>query len=150
MATPPLRRSWPVTLPAVHWAGLLWLVTLAGFIVVATLPGALDQLAFTPSAMTLRPWTVLSYLFAHTGPLSLSLALDLAALLLLAPRSSAARAGGGSSAGSTPWDVIDLDALHETNREGVEVLLHRARELGPTHLRPADRELLDRRPPRRN
>ena len=45
---------------------------------------------------------------------------------------------------TTPWDVIDVDSLHEVNREGVEILLRRARELGPTHLSPADRELLDR------
>ena len=45
---------------------------------------------------------------------------------------------------TTPWDVIVLNALHEANRAGVEVLLLRARELGPTHLSPADRELLDR------
>jgi membrane associated rhomboid family serine protease len=45
---------------------------------------------------------------------------------------------------STPWDSIDLDSLHEVNRSVVEVLLLRARELGPTHLSPAERELLDR------
>ena len=45
---------------------------------------------------------------------------------------------------STPWDVIDLDSLHMVNRAVVEVLLDRARALGPTHLSRADQELLDR------
>jgi membrane associated rhomboid family serine protease len=261
MATPPLRRSWPVTLPAIQGAGLLGVATLAGFILVSALPGALGQLALTPSELTLRPWTALSYPFVHTGLLPLSL--NLAALLLLAPGLER-RSGGvrllawfvaGTLAGAalslllpsapllgsgpalvgiavglacrgqqmtlpplgakarwlgialaaaallpqvtptpdgsvrmaligalvaaglgmgrsrtpmverqvelpnshfnppgvhhevrmtTPWDVIDVDALHEANREGVEGLLLRARELGPTHLSPADRELLDR------
>ncbi len=262
MATPPLRRSWPITLPTVHWAGLLVLATVAGFIVVTALPRAVDLLALAPSELTVRPWTLLSYPFVHTGPLPLLL--NLAALVLLAP--GLERSGGGArllawfGAGTlaggaisllqpaapllgsgpallgvamglawrgpdevthsplgamgrwlgtalaaaallpgvtaspdgtfrfaligalvatalvmgrsgkpaverrielpnshynppgvhhevrvtTPWDVIDLDALHEANRAGVEVLLHRARELGPTHLSPADRELLDR------
>ncbi len=262
MATPPLRRSWPVTLPAVHCAGLLALATGAGFILVTALPAAFDHLALTPSALTVRPWTVLSYPFVHTGPLPLLL--NLSALVLLASglERSAGGArllawfGAGTLAGgavsllepaapllgsgpallgvamglawhppnettppplgakgrwlgtalavaallpgvttspdgtirmaligalvatalvrarprpptverrielpnshynppgvqhpvtmTTPWDVIDLDALHEANREGVEVLLNRARVLGPTHLSPADRELLDR------
>jgi membrane associated rhomboid family serine protease len=262
MGTPPLRRSWPVTLPAIQGAGLLGVATLAGFILVSALPGALGQLALTPSELTLRPWTVLSYPFVHTGLLPLSL--DLVALLLLAP--GLERGSGGArllawfAAGTlggaalslllgsapllgsgpalvgiavglawrgpeqktlsplgtkarwlgialavaallpqvtptldgsvrvaligalvaaglgmgrsrtpmverrvelpnshfnppgvhhevrmtTPWDVIDVDALHEANREGVEGLLLRARELGPTHLSAADRELLDR------
>ena len=45
---------------------------------------------------------------------------------------------------ATPWDAIDLEALHEVNRPLVEVLLARARELGPSHLSPTERELLDR------
>ncbi|MFN0178932.1 MAG: rhomboid family intramembrane serine protease [Gemmatimonadales bacterium] len=262
MATPPLRRSWPVALPAVQWAGLLGLAALAGFIMVSALPGALGQLAFDPSELTLRPWTALSYPFVHTGLLPLSL--DLAALLLLAPGLERGVGGArllgwftvGTLAGAalalllqsgplvgsgpalvgmavglawrgpeqvalsplglkgrwlgtalavaallppvtpsldgpvrvaligalvaaalgmgrtkppmverrvelpnshfsppgvhhevtmkTPWDVIDLDALHEVNRGGVEALLVRARELGPTYLSAADRELLDR------
>ncbi len=258
MATPPLRRSWPVTIPALQVAGLLGLATVAGFILLAALPGALGQLALTPAEIATRPWTAFSYPFVHTG--LLPLALDLGALLLLAPglergaggaRMLAWFAGGtlvgaalallfptapllgtgpalaGVAIGSawrpaeqttaaagrwlgivlaiaallprmsgspdgpmrwaliatlvtaglamgrtrkpkverqvelpnshfnppgvhhevrmtTPWDVIDLDQLHEANREGVEVLLRRARELGPTHLGAADRELLDR------
>ncbi|MGE0554258.1 MAG: rhomboid family intramembrane serine protease [Gemmatimonadales bacterium] len=45
---------------------------------------------------------------------------------------------------STPWDEIDLEALHEVNREAVMVVLRKARELGPTHLTPSEREFLDR------
>lgn len=45
---------------------------------------------------------------------------------------------------ATPWDSIELEALHEVNRSVVEVLLARARDLGPGHLSPGDRELLDR------
>jgi hypothetical protein len=45
---------------------------------------------------------------------------------------------------ATPWDAINLAALHEVNRPLVEVLLARARELGPDHLSPTERELLDR------
>jgi len=45
---------------------------------------------------------------------------------------------------STPWDEIDLDALHEVNREAVAVVLRKARELGPTHLTPSECEFLDR------
>jgi membrane associated rhomboid family serine protease len=44
----------------------------------------------------------------------------------------------------TPWDAIDLGSLHEVNREVVERLLDRARVLGPDHLTPGERELLDR------
>ena len=260
MATPPLRRSWPVTLPAPQGAGLLGLALVGGFILVTALPGALDQLTLTRSEVALRPWTVLTYPFAHGGLLPLSL--DLIALLLLAPGLEREVGGarllgwflGGTLAGAalslllspgpllgtgpalaavafasarggsdpaarpgarawlgivlaiaallpwattnpdgtvrvvliaaligaglamtrsrkparierrvelpnshfnppgvhhevrmtTPWDVIDVDSLHEVNREGVEILLRRARELGPTHLSPADRELLDR------
>jgi membrane associated rhomboid family serine protease len=262
MATPPLRRSWPVTLPAVHWAGLLGVAIVAGLILVTAFPGVFPQLALTPAEVPLRPWTVLSYPFAHIG--LLPTLLDLAALWLLAPglERSAGGArllawfGAGSLAGaalallapsaplsgagpalfgvavglaargpdqaalsplgtkgrwlgialaiaallprvsaapdgivraaligglvaaglalgrsrkaraerqvelpnshfnppgvrhevtiSTPWDVIDLDSLHDVNRAVVEVLLQRARELGPTYLSPADQELLDR------
>jgi membrane associated rhomboid family serine protease len=45
---------------------------------------------------------------------------------------------------STPWDSVDLESLHEVNRAVVETLLQRARALGPSHLSPADRDLLDR------
>ncbi len=257
----PLRRSWPVTLPAVPGAGLLVLATVIGFIVVTAVPATGDRLALTLSDLTARPWTALSYPFVQTGPLPL--VLNLAALALLATgleRGSGGLRllvwfGAGTLAGTalallqpaaplvgsgpallgvalglaservdaavsplgtrgrwlgtalavaallpgvtpypdstirgaliagllatlvmgrskkspaverrielpnshynppgvhhevqltTPWDVIDLDALHEANREGVEVLLHRARELGPTHLSPSERELLDR------
>ena len=262
MATPPLRRTWPVTFPALPWAGLLWVATVAGFIVVTAVPGALRQLALVPGELASRPWTALSYPFVHLTPLPLLL--DFAALVLLAPRLEG-RAGGarmvawfmagtiagallamlrpgeqlvgsapailgllvgvartapveidGESTGTgwrwlavvvavvallpqisgaplglvrgaligslvasllvrsaaatrkmerrveepnshfnppgvqhevkmtTPWDSIDLDALHEVNRGVIEVLLRRARELGPTHLSPGDRELLDR------
>jgi hypothetical protein len=44
----------------------------------------------------------------------------------------------------TPWDSIDLDALHEANRPAVATLLAAARALGPDRLGPAERELLDR------
>ena len=45
---------------------------------------------------------------------------------------------------ATPWDGIDLEGLHEVNRELVTTLLARARALGPGHLRPGEVELLDR------
>jgi membrane associated rhomboid family serine protease len=262
MATPPFRRSWPVTLPAVHWAGLLGVAILAGLILATAYPAVFAQLALTPSELSLRPWTILTYPFAHTG--LLPALLDLGALLLLAPgleRSAggarmlawfgagslagavlalaspaaplcgagpgllgvavglatrgpeqaalfplgakgrwlaialavaallprvaaapdgvvrAALVGGWVAAGlvlgrsrrakperrvelpnshfnppgahseatvSTPWDMIDLDSLHEVNRAVVEMLVHRARELGPASLSPSEQALLDR------
>ena len=252
----PLRRSWPVTLPAVPGAGLLVLATVIGFIVVTAVPAAGGRLALTLSELTARPWTALSYPFVQAGPLPL--VLNLAALVLLAAGLERGAGGlrllvwfgAGTLAGTalallqpaapmlgsgpaligvalglaservddaargrwlgtalavgallpgvtpspdgtirgaliggllatlvmgrskqppvverrielpnshynppgvhhevqltTPWDVIDVTALHEANRAGVELLLQRARELGPTHLSPADRELLDR------
>ena len=257
----PLRRSWPVALPAVPGAGLLVLATVIGFIVVTAVPAAGGRLALTLSELTSRPWTALSYPFVQTGPLPL--VLNLAALVLLAAGLERGAGGlrllvwfgAGTLAGTalallqpaaplvgsgpallgltmglaservdeaatplgtrgrwlgtalavaallpgvapspdgtirgaliagllatlvmgrskkspvierriefpnshynppgvhhevrltTPWDVIDVPALHEANRAGVELLLQRARELGPTHLSPAGRELLDR------
>ena len=44
----------------------------------------------------------------------------------------------------TPWDTIDLEALHEVNREAVLVVLEKAHSLGPTHLTGSEREFLDR------
>ncbi|MGE0442776.1 MAG: hypothetical protein AB7L66_21710 [Gemmatimonadales bacterium] len=44
----------------------------------------------------------------------------------------------------TPWDTIDLAALHEVNREVVARLLEQARVLGPDSLSPTERDLLQR------
>lgn len=44
----------------------------------------------------------------------------------------------------TPWDTMDLDALHEVNREAVVGVLEKARSLGTSHLTSSEREFLDR------
>jgi membrane associated rhomboid family serine protease len=52
--------------------------------------------------------------------------------------------GVTSQPARTPWDAIELDALHEVNREAVIGVLEKARELGPSHLTGSEREFLDR------
>jgi hypothetical protein len=61
-----------------------------------------------------------------------------------APNSHFNPPGVSHGPAATPWDSIDLESLHEVNRAVVETLLERARALGPDHLTPSERELLDR------
>ena len=42
------------------------------------------------------------------------------------------------------WKDMNLDRLHEVNREYAEELLDRVRALGVDHLRPDERNFLDR------
>lgn len=42
------------------------------------------------------------------------------------------------------WEDMDLRRLHEVNREYVRELLERVRALGVDHLRPDERNFLDR------
>jgi hypothetical protein len=42
------------------------------------------------------------------------------------------------------WEDMDMDRLHEVNREYARELLDRVRALGVDHLRPDERDFLDR------
>ena len=107
---PPLRRPWPATFPVLPCAGLLAFASIAGFAAVVLLPDAFQILALVPAEVAVRPWAVVTYSFVHPGPLPLLL--NLAALLLVAPRLEArigaARLLGYYGAGSAVGVVLSL------------------------------------------
>lgn len=45
---------------------------------------------------------------------------------------------------ASPWDQLDLSALHEVNREAVSTLLDKVRALGPDSLSEPERDLMIR------
>jgi membrane associated rhomboid family serine protease len=55
----------------------------------------------------------------------------------------------GDKASVKRWESIDLSALHELNREEVEVLLQKVSVLGVRALSPSERQFLDRMAARR-
>lgn len=63
---------------------LLLIANVAAFFLQTTLPGVADAFVFVPQLVLSRPWSILTYMFLHGGPMHL--AFNMLALFFFGPR----------------------------------------------------------------